>query len=171
MEALVGKIITQTAIDENGGGGGATNFLALTDTPSSYVNERRRFARVNFDENALEFRGLFFPFSLWIPYPAAGLKPMFTYTPEEMTISQIDAWVNGAITPSMDVNFFYGPDMSLAGTSVFATAQTISSTTTASTFSSFSSDTVPAGNFVWAEITNLSGFVEFAFLNITLEVS
>lgn len=47
----------QEVIDEccNGGGGGAENFLALDDTPASYVGASLQVVRVNAGANALEF--------------------------------------------------------------------------------------------------------------------
>lgn len=39
----------------NGSGGGATNFLALTDTPATYASQAGKVAQVNLGENALEF--------------------------------------------------------------------------------------------------------------------
>ena len=38
-----------------GGGGGATTFTALTDTPSAYTGEAGQIPRVNAGETALEF--------------------------------------------------------------------------------------------------------------------
>ena len=47
------------------GGGGATTFLALTDTPAAYSGNAGRFARVNATPDALEFFDLFATANSW----------------------------------------------------------------------------------------------------------
>ena len=56
-----GGVYKPFAVDANGvlqtsgGGGGASTFLALTDTPAAYTGQAGKFARVKADEAALEF--------------------------------------------------------------------------------------------------------------------
>lgn len=65
---LYGKKVSETGVEEiieisgKGGGGGATTFLDLTDTPASYTGNAGKGTRVNSGENGIEFFDL----------PAAG---------------------------------------------------------------------------------------------------
>ncbi|MBR19919.1 MAG: hypothetical protein CMA64_07220, partial [Euryarchaeota archaeon] len=51
--------------DDTGGGSGADNFLALTDTPANFSGAASRFVKVNAAGNALEFTSVSVPAVLW----------------------------------------------------------------------------------------------------------
>ncbi len=51
--------------DDTGGGSGADNFLALTDTPANFSGAASRFVKVNAAGNALEFTSVSVPSVLW----------------------------------------------------------------------------------------------------------
>lgn len=90
------------------------------------------------------------------------------YTTQALTLSKIMATLpNGTATPSLTFNVRYSADQSLVGTAVTTSAITVTSTTTGLATTSFSSASIPAGSFVWLEITAVSGTVPA--LAVTLE--
>lgn len=54
-------VLTIQGATPSGGGGGATTFIALTDTPGSYSGQALKGVRVNATPNALEFYDRTFP--------------------------------------------------------------------------------------------------------------
>lgn len=50
--------IIGNTISAAGGGGGVSDFLSLTDTPSTYASQASKFVAVNGTPNALEFRNI-----------------------------------------------------------------------------------------------------------------
>jgi hypothetical protein len=80
----------------------------------------------------------------------------------QMTIDQISGVLQGSSSPSIDFNISFGPDISGSLTDVFATDQTIDSTTTGNDFTSGSmaETTIPAGSWVIVTTSAKTGVVD-----------
>lgn len=107
--------------------------------------------------------------SLIHEYPSTSdVKVPFFYTTASMTLTKIMAVCPGGTTPSISYNVRYASDMSAAGTTVTSTANTVTSITTGNAVTSFSNAVIPAGSFVWLEVTAVAGGTAPIML-ITLE--
>jgi hypothetical protein len=95
------------------------------------------------------------PKSLTITYPVAGDNLTLFYTQAGITLTQVTAVVRGTSTPSVTYSLKYAANRSAAGITATASA-TVSSTTTAQT-ATVQNMPVPANNFLWLEISGISG--------------
>ena len=103
-----------------------------------------------------------------ISIPSPTSSDIFTifYTKSSATLTKIESVLRGSSTPSATFTVKYGSDRS-TGTAVTASAITVTSVTTGLATTSFSSATIPAGNFVWIEVSAVSGTVDE--LSVTLQ--
>ena len=106
------------------------------------------------------------PKSLTIAYPVAGDNLTLFYTQASTTLTQVAAILRGTSAPSVTYTLKYAANRSAAGTSA-TTSTTVTSTTTAST-ATLQNMPVPANNFLWLEISGISG--NPTELNVTVAV-
>lgn len=97
--------------------------------------------------------------SISIPSPTSSDIFTLFYTKNSSTLTKIESVLRGSSSPSVSFTIKYGSDRS-SGTPVTSSAMTVTSTTTGLATTSFSSGTIPAGNFVWIEVTAVSGTVD-----------
>lgn len=69
--AMCADVEALKVLIDNSGGGGATNFLGLTDTPANYTGDAARVVSVNAGETALEFT---------VPAAGGGLPDLVNLT-------------------------------------------------------------------------------------------
>ncbi len=84
------------------------------------------------------------------------------------TISRISSVLpGGSATPSATFSLRYGTDVSASGTEVVTSGITVTNTTTGLLTTSFNNATIPAGNWLWATTSAVSGLVPV--LHITVD--
>jgi hypothetical protein len=105
------------------------------------------------------------PKSVSIPTPQTGDDFTLFRTDTETTLAAVYAVLQGSSTPSVTFVLRYAADRTAAGT--LATVSTAITSTTTGTSVAIQQMPIPADNFVWLEITAVSGTV--TELNITLE--
>lgn len=107
--------------------------------------------------------------SVLLPSPTTSdTVIVFHYTSAALTVSSITAVMpNGSATPSVTYKIRYGSSLA-SGTAVVTAGSTTTSTTTGNTVTTFDSASIPDNNFIWLEITAVSGTVPY--VSVTLEM-
>jgi hypothetical protein len=95
------------------------------------------------------------PKSLTIAYPVANDNLTLFYTQASTTLTQVAAILLGTSTPSVTYSLKYAANRSAAGTAA-TTSTTVTSTTTAS-MATLQNMPIPANNFLWLEVSAISG--------------
>lgn len=104
--------------------------------------------------------------------PEVGASEPAFYTDRALTVEAIYGVLIGSDTPSVDVNLRHSTDRSATGNTVFASDVTITSTSTATSASSgFDDHTIPAGSWVWLDITAVSGTVDFLTVELRADIT
>jgi len=97
------------------------------------------------------------PLVFAMPSPQAHDRRILLRSPQVLTISRVDAVLTGGTSPSVSVSLRHGADVSAAGTAVTTDPISVTSTTTGSASTSFQSSDVAAGQWLWLELTAVSG--------------
>ena len=84
----------------------------------------------------------------YIGSPSTGDKKILLFTSDEMNLSKISAVVSG-VSPSIEYNIHYGPDVTSEGTAVLSSNAQVTSETTGQFVTEFSIGTIPSDNWVW----------------------
>ena len=92
-----------------------------------------------------------------IASPTADATHILLRAPRLLTISRVDAVLNGGTSPSVSFSLRHGADVSTAGTAVTTEPISVSSTTTGQGSDSFQNPDVAVGHWLWLEITAVSG--------------
>lgn len=95
------------------------------------------------------------PKSLTIAYPVAGDNLTLFYTQSNTTLLQVAAILRGSGSPSVTYSLKYAANRSSAGTA--ATLSTTVSSTTIAALATLQNMPIPANNFLWLEISSISG--------------
>lgn len=159
-----------------GGGGGATTFVALTDTPASYSGQALKAVRVNAGATALEFydpsTGTNFDFMVAVSDETTALttgtaKVTFRM-PRAMTLSSVKASVGTAPTGGTLLTV----DINEGGVSILSTKLTFDSgertTTTAATPAVISDANLAADAEITIDIDAVGSTIAGAGLKVTL---
>jgi len=105
-------------------------------------------------------RGSTSPRNLSIVNPTTNDEKTVLYTSDAITLSSVRSVVVGSNTPSVTYTIKYATSRAAAGTTVCS--ETVGNTTTGSS-PVIQNASIPAGNYVWVELSNVSGTVtEFA---------
>jgi hypothetical protein len=101
------------------------------------------------------------PQQIWLPNPQVGERRVLLRAPQVLTLSRLDAVLNGGNSPSVSLQLRHGPDVSASGTAVLSSPVAISSsnggTSTGTVLSSFLNPAVPVDQWLWLEVTAVSG--------------
>ena len=97
------------------------------------------------------------PLVLAMPSPQIHDRRILLRSPQALTISRVDAVLTGGTSPSVSFSLRHGADVSGTGTAATTDPITVTSTTTGSAFTSFQSSDVAAGQWLWLELTAVSG--------------
>ena len=92
------------------------------------------------------------------------------YTTEAITISQLTCVLVGSSFPSISWTIRHSSNRNLTGNEVVTSGSSTSNTTTGDIITSFNDETIPAGSFIWVEITSKSGVVDEYHLTIEYSV-
>lgn len=96
-----------------------------------------------------------------IASPQVGDRRILLRAPQSLTIARLDAVLSGGSNPSLSLQLRHGPDVSASGTAVLSTPLAISSSTggtsTGTVLTSFENPQIPAGHWLWLELTAFSG--------------
>jgi len=109
------------------------------------------------------------PHVAWLANPQVNEKRLLLRTPAGLTISRVDAVLSGGTSPSVSLSLRHGTDVSAAGTAVTTDPITIASTTTGSAITSFQSPNIPAGHWLWLQLTAVSGSPQALTVSIELQ--
>ena len=97
------------------------------------------------------------PKSFTIPNPLANDEFTIFYTETATTLTRVVAVVKGSGSPSVTFTMRYAADRSAAGT--LAIVSTVVTSTTTGQIVPLQQMPIPAGSFVWVELTAVSGTV------------
>ena len=97
------------------------------------------------------------PKSFAIPSPQPGDNFTIFYTETATTLTRVVAVVKGSGSPSVTFTMRYAADRSAAGT--LAIVSTVVTSTTTGQIVPLQQMPIPAGSFVWVELTAVSGTV------------
>ena len=106
------------------------------------------------------------PKSLTIALPVSGDEYTLFNTQVETTITSVIGVVRGTSSPSVTLEFRYGPDRSAAGT--LATVSTAITNTTTGQLLTVQNMPIPVNQFFWVRITAVSGTV--TEVNVSVKV-
>lgn len=93
----------------------------------------------------------------WLANPQTHDRRLLLRAPQALTISRIDAVLSGGTTPSVSFSLRHGTDVSATGTAATADPITITSTTTGNAITSIPYPEIPAGDWLWLQVTAASG--------------
>ncbi len=108
------------------------------------------------------------PLVAWLSSPQANDRRILLRAPQALTISRVDAVLTGGSSPSVSLSLRHGADVSAAGTAVATDPVTVTSTTSGTASTSFQSPNIPAGHWLWLQVTAASGSP--AELTISIEL-
>jgi hypothetical protein len=97
------------------------------------------------------------PLAVSIASPQANEKRILLRAPQALTINRVDAVLSGGTSPSVSVSVRHGADVSAAGTAITTDPITVTSTTSGSGSTSFQVPDIPAGHWLWLQVTAASG--------------
>lgn len=109
------------------------------------------------------------PHVAWLASPQVNEKRLLLRTPAGLTISRVDAVLSGGTSPSVSLSLRHGADVSAAGTAVSTDPLTIASTTIGSAITSFQNPEIPAGHWLWLQLTAVSGSPQALTVSIELQ--
>ena len=89
-------------------------------------------------------------------------------SPQALTISRVDAVLTGGTSPSVSFSLRHGAEVSAAGTAATSDPITTTSTTSGSGSTSFQSPNIPAGHWLWLQVTAAS--VSPTGLSVSIEL-
>lgn len=98
------------------------------------------------------------PRAITVASPIAADSFTMFFTAVAMPLSQIRSLVSGSSTPSVTFSIKYGSSRA-SGTEMVTSGITCTNTTTGLSTTSFTNGTIPANNFVWIDVTAVSGSV------------
>jgi hypothetical protein len=101
--------------------------------------------------------GLMAPQVAWLASPQANDRRILLRAQQALTISRVDAVLTGGTTPSVSVSLRHGADVSAAGTAATTNPITVTSSTSGTASTSFQSPNIPAGHWLWLQVTSASG--------------
>jgi hypothetical protein len=108
------------------------------------------------------------PLVAWLSSPQANDRRILLRAPQALAISRVDAVLTGGTNPSVSISLRHGADVSAAGTAVTTDSLTVSSTTAGNASTSFQSPNIPAGHWLWLQVTSASGSP--AGLSVSIEL-
>ena len=97
------------------------------------------------------------PLVAWLSSPQANDRRILLRAPHALTISRVDAVLTGGSSPSVSLSLRHGADVSAAGTAATTDPITVTSTTSGTASTSFQSPNIPAGHWLWLQVTAASG--------------
>lgn len=106
------------------------------------------------------------PKAITLINPLVGDNLTLFYTQNSTTLTEVRGVVRGSSSPSVTYSLYYGASRSGSGTAAVNGA-TVSSTTTGNT-ATIQNMPIPLGNYLWLEITGLTG--DPTELNLTVAV-
>lgn len=106
--------------------------------------------------------------TLAFPRPEVG-DELAIYLPRAMTVKEIRGVLMGSSSPNVQFAVTFDASRSASGTAVKTGGVAITSTTAGDPTTSFDNAAIPAGRYLVAEITSVSGDVDQAELTVDLE--
>lgn len=97
------------------------------------------------------------PQVVWMASPQPDERRIVLRAPLALTISRVDAVLSGGTSPSVSFSLRHGADVSAAGTAVTTDPITVTSTTSGSASTSFQLPEIPAGRWLWLQVSSASG--------------
>lgn len=104
--------------------------------------------------------------SISIESPTTSENITLFHTDVAITITKVHAVVRGSGSPSVTLQMPHGADRSAAGTNLFGSSQTPSSTTAGTEYTSFSDATLAADEILWLTTSATNGTVNELALTI-----
>lgn len=111
------------------------------------------------------------PQVVWLASPQANDRRILLRAPQALTISRVDAVLTGGTSPAVSFSLRHDADVSAAGTAATSDSITTTSTTTGSASTSFQSPNIPAGHWLWLEVTAVSGSPAGLMVSLVLQSS
>jgi len=148
-----------------------TNGVYVGDTASKWVGSvYRRSDSVFYKKGSTEYFGYkdstgggtpSLMKNVTLEFPSATENFGFAWkTPVAITVTSVDAVLLGSSSPSVTFQIAFDSDRSAAGTNVYTSGRTVTSTTTGTNYaSSFNDVTIPAGSWIWITTSAQSGTV------------
>jgi hypothetical protein len=93
----------------------------------------------------------------WLTSPQTNDRRILLRAPRALTISRVDAVLTGGTSPSVSFSLRHDADVSAGGTSATSDPITVTSTSSGTTSTSFQSPSIPAGHWLWLQVTSASG--------------
>jgi hypothetical protein len=93
----------------------------------------------------------------WLASPQANDRRILLRAPQGLTISRVDAVLTGGSSPSVGFSLRHGADVSATGTAATTDPIIVTSTTSGTASTSFQSPNIPAGHWLWLQVTSASG--------------
>jgi hypothetical protein len=101
--------------------------------------------------------------------PQANDRRILLRAAQALTISRVDAVLSGGTSPSVSFSLRHGADVSATGTAATTEPITVTSTTTGSASASFQVPEIPAGHWLWLQVTAASGSPQGLTVSIAMQ--
>ncbi len=109
------------------------------------------------------------PLAVFLATPQVNQKRVLLRASQALTISRLDAVLSGGTNPSVSIALRHGTDVAAAGTAVMANPITVTSTTTGNAITSVQTPDIPAGDWLWLEVTAVTGAPEGLTVSVALQ--
>lgn len=109
------------------------------------------------------------PLAVSIASPQANDRRILVRAPQALSISRVDVVLSGDTSPSASFSLSHGADVSAAGTAVATDPLSVTSTTAGNAITNFAIPDIPAGHWLWLQLTAVSGSPQALTVSIELQ--
>jgi hypothetical protein len=109
------------------------------------------------------------PLAVSIASPQTNDRRILVRAPQALSISRVDAVLSGGTSPSVSLSLRHGADVSAAGTAVATDPLSVTSTTAGNAITNFAIPDIPAGHWLWLQLTAVSGLPQALTVSIELQ--
>lgn len=105
----------------------------------------------------------------WLANPQVNERRLLLRAHQDFTLLRVDAVLTGGTSPSVSFSLSHGADVSAAGTAVATDPLSVTSTTAGNAITNFAIPDIPAGHWLWLQLTAVSGSPQALTVSIELQ--
>lgn len=109
------------------------------------------------------------PLVAWLDSPQVNDRRILLRAAKALSISRVDAVLSGSNSPSVSFSLRHGADVAGAATAVTGDPITVTSTTTGNAITNVQNPDIPAGDWLWLEVTTVTGSPEGLTVSVALQ--
>lgn len=120
---------------------------------------------ISVDSNGILCQGAMLDRTWTLENPTSSEDKTCFQTRFAITMRELRVVLVGSSSPSVTFQIKFATSRSAAGTNLFSSSQTCTATSTGTTYSTFSTATIPAASWIWIETTATAGTVDEIAIN------